>query len=307
MTAMVNVTATTGGNLNLTPVTTPNTTLLSIKIGSATTNCTYVSAVPATGGITIPVQTGGGNGGGTDGDDVVLYDCDVTDPANTDTNYPADIYVKVALSTPTATVNTDATLTWTGTIQSTGDPLVIPSGFPTTGAKVFVTVKATGAGVPTAPSGEATLSNVTVGATLAALPNVTLKVKPTTTGTVSLTAGDLAFGTTGSLLLKCAAPTTGLKTYSFTVASATSTSTSSNSPSPTTTSPRPTTTRTSTVTITPSRSTTTRKSTTPKAGADTGAGGTMGPDGRLFILTGTALVGAAAVGGLVMRRRSIKG
>jgi MYXO-CTERM domain-containing protein len=33
----------------------------------------------------------------------------------------------------------------------------------------------------------------------------------------------------------------------------------------------------------------------------------MGPDGRMFILTGTALIGAAAVGGLFMRRRSIKG
>ncbi|TMR23201.1 hypothetical protein ETD86_08835 [Nonomuraea turkmeniaca] len=56
------------------------------------------------------------------------------------------------------------------------------------------------------------------------------------------------------------------------------------------------------MTITPSENT--NKSKTPKAGADTGAGGEMGPDGRMFILTGTALVAAAAVGGLVMRRRN---
>ncbi|WP_220449654.1 hypothetical protein, partial [Nonomuraea longispora] len=64
-------------------------------------------------------------------------------------------------------------------------------------------------------------------------------------------------------------------------------------------------TSTHTVTITPSsEDEPTRKSETPKAGADTGAGGTMGPDGRLFILTGGALIVAAAGGGLLMRRRN---
>ncbi|MEV1167040.1 hypothetical protein [Nonomuraea sp. NPDC049784] len=58
------------------------------------------------------------------------------------------------------------------------------------------------------------------------------------------------------------------------------------------------------MTVTPSSKTS--KSKTPKAGADTGEGGEMGPDGRLFILTGTALIAAAAVGGLIMRRRSIR-
>ncbi|MEV5895834.1 hypothetical protein [Nonomuraea fuscirosea] len=253
--------------------------------------------------MTIPIQTGGG-GGDTD-DDVVAYNC--TLPSGTDADYPATVDIKVVMTPPTsASANADASISWTGTIQSTGDPLKAPTGFPTTSPKMFVTVKASGAGAPATATGEGTLTNVTAGSNITTLPNVTVKVKPTTTGTVSLTAGDLAFGTSStSPAIKCTAPTTGLKAYTFTVGnSTTSPSPTNTSPTPTTTSPRPTTTRTATLTVTP---TNTRKSQTPKAGADTGAGGTMGPDGRLFILTGTGLVAAAAIGGLVMRRRSVKG
>ncbi|MFG1970920.1 hypothetical protein ACGFJC_16500 [Nonomuraea fuscirosea] len=300
MTASVNVTATTGGNLVLAPVTTTTGALLTIKAGNETTTCTYVSADPTS--ISIPVQTGGG--GGTN-DDVVAYNC--TLPSGTDADYPASVDIKVVMTPPTsASANADASISWTGTIQSTGEPLKVPTGFPTTSPKMFVTVKASGAGAPTTATGEGTLTTVTVGSNITTLPNVTVKVKPTTTGTVSLTAGDLAFGTSAtSPFIKCTAPTTGLKAYTFTVGnSTTSPSPTTTSPTPTTTSPRPTTTRTATLTITPSK---THKSQTPKAGADTGAGGTMGPDGRLFILTGTGLVAAAAIGGLVMRRRSVKG
>ncbi|MFC4530316.1 hypothetical protein ACFO60_06050 [Sphaerisporangium dianthi] len=41
----------------------------------------------------------------------------------------------------------------------------------------------------------------------------------------------------------------------------------------------------------------------PVAGAATGGGGDAGPDGRMFVLVGTLLVGGAAVGGLFLRRR----
>lgn len=293
----VSVNSTTTGKISLDPG--------DLKLGvtspasATTTNCRTESAEV----LDVPIGTGGG--GGT-GDDVLTYKCTVTDTSITE--YPADVDIKVGMSPPaSATVNTDASITWTGTVDTTSsDPLTIPSGFPTTGSKIFVTIKPTGAGASPNATGEAALSNATVGADLTTLPNVTIKVRPTTTGTVSLTAGDLAFGTTaGAAFIKCAAPTTNLKTYSFTVVSGTASPSPTNtSPTPTNTSPRPTTTRTRTETVTP---TTTRKSQTPKAGADTGAGGTMGPDGRLFILTGTGLVAAAAIGGLVMRRRSVKG
>ncbi|MBE1589889.1 hypothetical protein ACFPOI_10945 [Nonomuraea angiospora] len=296
MTGSVNVTATTGGNLVLAPVTTASTTVLTITVAGEATTCTYVSATPTS--ISVPVQTGGG-GGGTD--DVVEYDCDVASGGG-DADYPADVDIKVTMTPPTsATANADASITWAGVIQSTGQTLKAPTGFPTTSPKMFVTVKATGAGAPATATGEATLGTVTIGQAITLPTSVTVKIKPTTTGTVTLTAGDLAFGTSASSpAIKCLAPTTGLKTYTFQVGSSTGTPTTSPTPTNTTSSPKPTKTSTATVTVTPS----TKKSKTPKAGADTGGGGEAGPDGRMFILTGTALVGAAAVGGLVMRRRN---
>ncbi|MEV4803011.1 hypothetical protein AB0K18_23635 [Nonomuraea sp. NPDC049421] len=305
MTATVTAPA-SGGPITVSPGTAGTTkglTLTATISGQEnTTECTYKSATPTTS-LSIAVQAGGG--GGTD-TDVVEYSCDVPS-TSTDTSYEAiKPEIKVVLTPPTsATANADASVTWAGTIQTTGDQLKLPTGFPTTGAKMFATIKGSGAGVPATATGEAAITAPTAGSPLTTLPSVTVKIKPTTTGEVTLTAGDLAFGTSATApALKCTAPTTGLKQFKFTVGNGTT------SPSPTTTTPRPTTTHTATVTVTPSTtrssSTPTKKSQTPKAGADTGAGGMAGPDGRLFILTGTALVAAAAVGGLVMRRRSIR-
>lgn len=296
-----------GGPVTLSPGTADTTQSFKITAtppngGTAeTTNCTYQSATPTTS-LSIAVQTGGGNG---TGDDIIAYNCDLGNSA-TDADYPLDVDIKVAMTTPTsASANADASITWTGTIQ-TGSTLPVPTGFPTTSPKLYATIKASGAGTPATATGEATLTSVSVGSNITTLPTVTIKVKPTTTGTVTLTPGDLAFGTSStSPAIKCTAPTSNLKTWTFTVGNGTSTPTPTPTPTPTTTTPRPTTTHTSTVTVTPTESTT-RKSQTPKAGADTGAGGMAGPDGRLFVLVGTGLIGAAAVGGLVMRRRSIK-
>ncbi|MEQ4714904.1 hypothetical protein [Nonomuraea sp. B19D2] len=296
----------TGGPITISPGTVSTTKGLKLTAtppgGQASvTECTYKSATPTS--LSIAVQTGGGGGNGTD---IVAYKCTLASNGG-DADYPADVDIKVAMTTPTsASANADASITWTGTIQDTRDPLKAPTGFPTNSPKIFVTIKASGAGVPSSPSptGEGTLNNVTIGQDITQLPSVTIKVKPTTTGTVTLTPGDLAFGASStSPFIKCAAPTSGLKTFTFQVGSSTS---PSPSPTPTTTSPKPTKTSTHTVTVTPSSKKTTR-SKTPKAGADTGGGGEIGPDGRLFILTGTALIGAAAVGGLIMRRRSIRG
>ncbi|MFI9840756.1 hypothetical protein ACIHFD_27245 [Nonomuraea sp. NPDC051941] len=266
---------------------------LTSPAGGTTTTCTTTS----TEVLDVTIGTGGGSGG----DEVVAYDCDLASGGG-DADYPADVDMKVVMTPPTsATANADASITWTGTIQTGSDTLKAPTGFPTTSPKMFVTVKASGAGTPATATGEATLGTVTIGQAITLPTSVTVKVKPTTTGTVTLTAGDLAFGTSASSpVIKCLAPTTGLKTYTFTVGSSTGTPTTSSTPTNTTSTPKPTKTSTATVTVTPSS----KKSKTPKAGADTGGGGEAGPDGRMFILTGTALVGAAAVGGLVMRRRN---
>ncbi|WP_143044264.1 hypothetical protein [Nonomuraea jiangxiensis] len=270
---------------------------------TTTTTCTTTS----TEVLDVPIGT---NGGGNDDEDVVTYTCNLSPDTASDPDnlYPADVDVRVEMTMPTsATANADASITWKGTVENTGDPLTVPTGFPTTGAKVFATLKASGAGSPSTATGEATLTSVTVGNDITTIPQVTVKVKPTSTGTVTITPGDLVFGaattgTTTAPAIRCVAPTSDLKTYTFQVAAATTSP--SPSPSPTTTSPTATRTSTATVTVTP---TSRRTSQTPKAGADTGAGGMMGPDGRMFILTGVALIGAAAAGGLILRRRSIRG
>ncbi|MGI5284259.1 hypothetical protein ACQEVF_13065 [Nonomuraea polychroma] len=268
---------------------------LTAPAGGTTSTCTTTS----TEALDVPIGTGGGG----DGTDIVAYDCTLPS-TSTDTNYPADVDIKVVLTPPTsATANADASITWAGTIQTTGDTLKAPTGFPATGGKLFATIKASGAGSPATATGEAALTSVTVGQDITLPTSVTIKVKPTTTGTVTLTAGDLAFGTSStSPAIKCTAPTTGLKQYTFTVGNASTSPSPTPSSSNTSSTPKPTKTSTATVTVTPPEKT--EKSKTPKEGADTGAGGTMGPDGRMFILTGTALIAAAAVGGLVMRRRN---
>ncbi|MER6951420.1 hypothetical protein ABT294_46140 [Nonomuraea sp. NPDC000554] len=271
------------------------TLALGTGTGSTTTTCTTTSTE------VLDVTIGQG-GGGTD-TDIVKYNCTLA-TGTTDADYPAEVEIKVTMTPPTgAKANEDASIPWTGTIQSTGDPLKLPTSFPAS-SKLFATVKASGAGAPTSSTAEALLTGATAGQNLTSLPALTFKVKPTTTGTVSLTAGDLAFGTSSSApAIKCTAPTTGLKTFTLTVGNGTSTPTPSNTT--TTSTPKPTKTTTLIVTHTPSSKKTTKKSQTPKAGADTGGGGAAGPDGRTFMLVGSALVMAAGVGGLVLRRRNL--
>ncbi|MGN9786980.1 hypothetical protein ACTMTF_36545 [Nonomuraea sp. ZG12] len=264
--------------------------------GSVTT-CTNSS--PATDVLDVPIGTGGGTG-----TDIIAYTCTVVGGTTTD---DAQVDIKVTPTMPTsARANQDASITWTGAVQSTGDPLPAPTaGFPTS-SKLFATVKASGAGAPASATGEAALTATTQ---ITTLPNVTIKVKPTTTGTVTITPGDLVFGTSATATtqaVKCTAPTTGLKTYTFTVSAATSTPTSSNTPT-TSSTPTPTKTKTEFVTETPTtrKSPTTRSSQTPKKGAATGAGGDAGPDGRMFLLAGSVLVLGAGAGGLLLRRRNV--
>ncbi|MEU8251492.1 hypothetical protein [Nonomuraea sp. NPDC048916] len=293
----------TAGTLTLTPVTTgASLTLAYTATGSTTpetTSCTYKSATPAN--LVIEVKQGGGSGTGTD---ILAYTCSL---GATDTD-PVTVDIKVVLTPPTsARANEDASITWASTIQTTSDPLTAPAAGLPAGSKLFTTVKASGAGAAATATGEVAMPATTVGQDITTLPNVTVKVKPTTTGTVTLTPGDLMIGTSATVpTIKCTAPTTGLKTYTLTVGNGSSPSASSTPSSSASNSPKPTKTTTITVTETPSGDKTTeRSSTTPKAGADTGAGGEMGPDGRLFVLAGSMLILAAGAGGLMMRRRTI--
>ncbi|MCA2187247.1 hypothetical protein [Nonomuraea cavernae] len=299
----------TAGTLTLTPVpTTPSLTLAYTPTAGGTTpettNCTFKTGGATPASLAIEVKQGGG-GGGT-GTDILAYTCSL---GVTDTD-PATVDIKVVLTVPTsAKANEDASITWTSTIQTTGDPLKAPAAGLPTGSKLFATLKASGAGAPATATGEVAMPATTAGQDITTLPAVTVKLRPTTTGSVTITPGDLAFGTSATAAaLTCKAPTTGLKTYTLTVGNGSP----SPSPSPSQTpspsesnSPKPTKTTTVTVTETPADETPTRSSKTPKAGADTGAGGETGPDGRLFVLTGSMLIVAAGAGGLMMRRRTI--
>lgn len=250
----------------------------------------------------VPIGTGGG--GGTTGTDVVQYEC--TGPTASEVH---DVEVKVELTMPTsAKVGEQFAIKWKGT-YTTGKELKAPSTGQTISPKIFAYAALTGVSGLTSATGEGT-TTVTAGQPIT-LPVAAFDLKATanTAGTATVKPGKINFGAdtaTGTTpAISCTVQNdTALKTYTLTVGAATSPTSSST----TTSSPKPTKTTTAYVTVTPSATkskTKQRNSQTPKAGADTGAGGEMGPDGRVFILTGSALVAAAAVGGLWMRRRGV--
>ncbi|MEV4474741.1 hypothetical protein [Nonomuraea sp. NPDC049504] len=300
LTYKIAVTATTTGKVSIKPG------VLKLGLTTATTPTTDCNPpTAATDVLDVPIGTGGGGNGTTT--DVVEYRC--VGPATTDTQ---DVEIKVELTMPTsAKANTQFAIKWKGT-YTTGKELKAPSTGQTITPKIFAYAALSGISNLTSATGEGSTGTITANNPIP-LPTTTIDVKATASaaGTVTVKPSKINFGAnsrTGNVpMIECTVQNeTELKSYTFTVGNGTT----SPSPSPTTTTPRPTTTHTATVTVTPSTSrsssTPTRKSQTPKAGADTGAGGMAGPDGRLFILTGTALVAAAAVGGLVMRRRSIR-
>ncbi|TXK35757.1 hypothetical protein [Nonomuraea sp. C10] len=289
----VQVTTAATGKVTIKPA---SLTLALASAATTVTTCTTTSTE------SLDVTIGTGGGGNTE--EIVSYTC----TAGTET--PATVDIKITPTMPTgAKANQDASITWAAAVQTTGDELKVPTtGFPT-GSKYFATVKASGAGAPATATGEAAITG-TAGQSLTTLPNVTIKVRPTTTGTVTITPGDLAFGTSATAAaLKCTAPTTGLPTFTFQVAAGTPTDDPTDDP---TTTPTATPTKTTTVIVTETPTTrttspTARSSKTPKDGVATGAGGDAGPDGRMFVLAGSMLILAAGGGGLLMRRRAARG
>ncbi len=244
------------------------------------------------------------------------------------TTYP----FQMELKTPAAQITPNATVTLTWDIQQ---PTATPSRLLAT-AQITPssTIVAEGTVSPSGTPMASTAVSVGVTSTPAAtisqgspmpLPTFPVVVKPTVTGTVGVKGGGFSIKVNSSAWYTCT-PVSGGPSLNLVVSTPTGTpsgtpsgtptnsstptttptTTPTNTPTTTPTSPRPTTTRTRIVTETPRVTTTTTKSSrTPKAGADTGGGGTMGPDGRMFVLTGSALILAAGIGGLLMRRRTV--
>ncbi|MFD1537356.1 hypothetical protein [Nonomuraea guangzhouensis] len=236
------------------------------------------------------------------------------------TSYPFQMELKTPLGTitPSSTV----TVTWDiaqptatvshlpATAQITANSTVIAEG----------TVSPSGSPLPLTPvtvTATATQLTAVPQNSPMPLPTMAIVVKPTATGTVAIKGGNFALKVNSSTWYTCSPGVSGGPSMNLVVSTApastpTGTPTTSSTPSttptttPTSSSPKPTKTHTKIVTKTPTATkTTTKSSKTPKAGADTGGGGDMGPDGRMVVLTGSLLILAAGVGGLVLRRRTI--
>ncbi|MEV0227898.1 hypothetical protein [Nonomuraea sp. NPDC050786] len=291
------VTVPTGTTSNVTVK--PGQLMLSL---ASSVNTSATCTTTSTESLSVPIGTGGGNGSG---EEIVKYDCGV------DSFTGQDVEIKVELTMPTsAKVGEQFIIKWKGTYTQ-GKELKAPTTGQTISPKIFPYASLTGISGLTSATGEGSTGTITAGGIIT-LPTTQIDLKTTanTAGTATVKPGKINFGSNASTgnqpAIECTVENeSALKTYTLTVSSSTASPTPTPTPTPTTTSPKPTKTSTHTVTITPSSKKTT-KSKTPKAGADTGGGGEMGPDGRLFILTGTALIAAAAVGGLIMRRRSIR-
>ncbi|GAA2779552.1 hypothetical protein [Nonomuraea dietziae] len=290
---------TTAGQLTVTPVPVATGGSLFFTLSTSDeTECTYVPPTTGTApSMVIPVNTGGG--GGTGGD-TVSYKC-----ATQSSGDPKDATITVAMTLPTAAkANEEQTVPAT----YTGGQLTVPTGGFTTGAKFIATASVSGAGVSgTSVTAEAALTTLTAGSPIT-FPSVSFKVKPTTAGTVTLKASDIYFGTSTSVYqYKCTVQASPVpKSHTFTVTAASTSPSPSPSPSASTSaSVKPTRTVTATVTQTPVGGGNGKVTKTPKGAAETGGGGDMGPDGRMFVLTGSLVVLAAAAGGLVLRRRSV--
>ncbi|MEU4227401.1 hypothetical protein AB0F17_24160 [Nonomuraea sp. NPDC026600] len=258
----------------------------------------------------------------------VTYTC-TTAAGGTGTDYKFEMDLQGPLTTPTP--SSTAVVTWK-IAQPAASPtsFTAPSAIAATDRVVIqATVIVTGTPNPSptetrSVGASMTPGTITPNATMP-IPQVLISLTPKATGVIAVMPDDFVLqvgpisGTAPSPWYTCkvkagseaeataaAALITVATGTPTTTPTGTPTSTSTPTTTPTSSSPKPTKTHTVTVTKTPTATkTTTKSSKTPKAGADTGGGGGMGPDGRMVVLTGSLLILAAGVGGLVLRRRTI--
>lgn len=261
-------------------------------------------------------------------DKSVTYNCTPYVNGTAGTPVAHDFTVNLLASVATATVGTQFTATLSITADTAspfGAPEAIPSGAwiqvqPSVVASVS---PATGTVAMSTPSPSTSVTApIDDESPLGPLPTATLTITPSTgASSIVLTAKDFKLNVlkpaTGEAtasaapLYSCVVATTGTKTVpagatiAVVTASASASSSSSTTPTPSASAssptPLPTHTVYKTVTAKPSKDTQVKK--TPGGGAATGGGADAGPDGRMFVLTGTALVLAAATGGLMLRSR----
>ncbi|GGO68983.1 hypothetical protein GCM10012289_28980 [Nonomuraea cavernae] len=291
VTSTVTVTAATGGQVTVKP----STEAGSLKLGlisdpSAVTSCTTTG----TESVVVTVGQGGEDGGGAGtGTQLVDYTC------TSDSGTVQDVTIKVTLTLPATDprAGEQFSIGWSGEYE-TGAELKAPADGLPAGVKLYAYASISGLTGLTSATGVGTLGTITAGQTIT-LPTTAVSMKTTSqkAGTAQVKPAAINIGNLPtSPLIECEVKNaTTLVTYPLTIGAGGG-STPSDSPS----SPTPTTTPTS-----ESPEPTSKRSATPKDGVDTGAGGEAGPDGRAFVLTGSALIMAAGAGGLLLRRRSV--
>ncbi|WP_188191768.1 hypothetical protein [Nonomuraea sp. SYSU D8015] len=230
---------------------------------------------------------------------VVPYEC-----TTIATGEKQEIRIDVVLTVP-ATVGRRENLTigWTGSYAG-ADELLAPTTGLDGGLNLYAYAGISDIRGLTSATGVAQLGTVTPGAPIP-LPTTTVNLTTTTpdrddAGTVHAAA--INFGPTPQEpVIECEVKDRGALTeYPLAVGEGAATTTPSPDTSETddedgedtTTTPEPDDTVTATVTR------------TPAGGADTGAGGEAGPDGRALVLVGSLLVLFSSATGLVLRGRS---
>lgn len=287
VTSTVSVTATTGDEVTVKGATDQGSLKLSLASApSEVTSCTTTSTT------SVVVTVGQGTGTGTGSGDVVTYSCRTGTEAS-----PQTVKIRVTLTMPTSTPKPGEqfSIGWAGTYE-TGSELEAPSTGLPAGSKLYAYASISGLSQLTSATGVGELATVTASDPITLPTSVDMKTTSKNAGSATVKPAAINIGTSPTVpTIECEVQSAAaLKTYPLTIGAGSSTSST----------PDPEETPTSTPKAKTSSKTSSKTSKTPKAGADTGAGGDAGPDGRMFVLTGTALMAAAGIGGLLMRRRS---
>jgi hypothetical protein len=235
--------------------------------------------------------------------DVVEYRCKIGEQPIT-----PNIRVRITLTMPSTApqVGEQFSIGWTGDFEP-GSELEAPAAVPV-GIKMYAYASISGLPGLTSATGVGELGVITAGEPISLPTSVDMRTRSQNPGTASVKPASINFGLTPqNRLVDCEpANSATLKTYPLTIGGGATTPT----PSATETEEEEPTPREETEDEpTPQEETedepTTRSSQTPEKGAATGAGGEAGPDGRMLVLAGSALLLAAGAGGLTLRRTRI--
>lgn len=225
--------------------------------------------------------------------DVVEYRCKIGEQPIT-----PNIRVKITLTMPSTApqVGEQFSIGWTGDFEP-GSELEAPAAVPV-GIKMYAYASISGLPGLTSATGVGELGAITAGEPISLPTSVDMRTTSKNPGTASVKPASINFGLTPqNRLVDCEpANSATLKTYPLTIGGGATT-------------PTPSATETEEEEPTPREETedepTPRSSQTPEKGAATGAGGEAGPDGRMLVLAGSALLLAAGAGGLTLRRTRI--